>query len=86
MLAEERRTQQNKRLAADVPSDVFWEIKAATAEAKLQMREMIPLAVIKFLNLDISAEQLGLNAHTEKYLLDLTEVDETSIIAEGDDD
>lgn len=67
--------QQNKRLAADVPSDVFWEIKAATANAKLQMREMIPLAVIKFLNLDISVDRLGFDENVEKYLIDLTEVD-----------
>lgn len=59
---------ESKRLLADIPEEIFWEIKARVAENKLKMKEMIPLAVVKFLKINTTAEELGLNSELQKYL------------------
>lgn len=63
-----------KRLLADIPEDVFWDIKTEATARRLKMNEVLPLAVSKFLKLDVSVEQLGLDPQLQKYLDDDEEV------------
>lgn len=46
-----------KRLAVDIPERIFWALKAAAAEQKLYLKDIVPLAVADFLNIDIDEEE-----------------------------
>lgn len=51
-----------RRILADVPEEAYWRIKTETSARQLKMKEMVPLAVARFLGLDLTAEELGVSA------------------------